>query len=71
MVLQKFSLVLLHHLLGDQLLALGLALVDDDLVVLPQLDLVVLEGVGQVFVLVLGVRETAVRLSSSGAAGGS
>lgn len=47
----QFVLVVLHDGLGGQLAALGLAVVDDDLVVLAQLDLVVLQQLHQVLVL--------------------
>ena len=40
-----------HHVLGDQLAALRLAVVDDDLVVLAQVYLVVLQQLDQVLVL--------------------
>jgi hypothetical protein len=38
--------MLVHHLLGNKLVAFGLTLVNDDLVVLAKLDLIVLKRLG-------------------------
>lgn len=51
-VLLQLGLVLLDHILADELGAFDPALVDDDLVVLAQLDLVVLDGLAEGLVLV-------------------
>ncbi len=50
-MLSQFGLVFLHDSLGDEFASLRLALVDDDLVVLAQLDLVVLNALRDILVL--------------------
>lgn len=45
-VLEQFRLVFVHDLLGDQLVSFRLPLVDDHLVILPKLNLIILQRLG-------------------------